>query len=394
MSCVIIRYLYSVTLCPSLSCSSHPDALRNTKPNNGLTRKCTVRTNYPLLTIFIATFSHLAILPISALSQTPFYQGKTLKIINNDSGGTAGMRVKAVIPYLRKYIPGNPTIVVEFIEGGGGRRAANHVFRSVNPDGLTMGALSSSVVGLNVMRETGVMYDIDKFIYPGTPVSENHNVIYTRRELGLNTPEKLRAATGIRIGAQEVGAVAYTSGRLFAYFLDLKAPKFVTGYSSLEADVALTNGEIDSRANNTTSVLRRNRDWVEKGIMDFHAILAVPKVEKHPHPRFAQLPEIESFAKTEKEKRLLSMWRGFRTATSPFVVPPGTPKDRVEILQDAMRKVFNDPEFRAKFQKLVSDDVSPLMPEELTKVIREMPRDPEVIEMLKKFSGVDPLPSR
>ena len=212
------------------------------------------------------------------------------------------MRVKTVVPYLRKYIPGNPTIVVEFIEGGGGRRAANHVFRTANPDGLTVGALSSSVIGLNVMRETGVMYDIDKFIYLGTPVSENHNVIYTRRELGLNTLEKLRAASGIRIGAQEVGAVAYISARLFAYFLDLKAPKFVTGYSSLEADVALTNGEIDSRANNTTSVLRRNREWVEKGIMDFHAILAVPKAEKHPHPRFAQLPEIEGFAKTEKEK--------------------------------------------------------------------------------------------
>jgi tripartite-type tricarboxylate transporter receptor subunit TctC len=345
------------------------------------------------LIFLVAVLLELTLSPSSGFSQAPFYQGKTLRIINNDPGGTAGLRVKTVVPYLRKYIPGNPTIIVEFIEGGGGRRAANHVFR-VNADGLTIGALSSSVIGLNVMRETGVMYDIDKFIYLGTPVSENHNVIYTRRELGLTSLEKLRAASAIRIGAQEVGAVAYTSARLFAYFLDLKAPKFVTGYSSLEADVALTNGEIDSRANNTTSVLRRNREWVEKGIMDFHAILAVPKAEKHPHPRFAQLPEIETFTKTDKEKKLLSMWRGFRTATSPFVLPPGTPKDRVEILQDGMRKVFRDPEFRTEFQKLVSDEVSPLMPEELAKIIREMPRDPEVIEMLKKFSGVDPLPSR
>ena len=353
-----------------------------------------MRKKYPQLIFFITVLMEVEFSPNAAFCQAPFYQGKTLKIINNDPGGTAGMRTKSVVPYLRRYIPGNPTIVLEFIEGGGGRRAANHVFRSVNPDGLTIGALSSSVIGLSVMRETGVMYDIDKFIYLGTPVSENHNVIYTRRELGLSNLEKLRAASGIRIGAQEVGAVAYISGRLFAYFLDLRAPKFVTGYSSLEADVALTTGEIDSRANNTTSVLRRNREWVEKGIMDFHAILAVPKAEKHPHPRFAQLPEIESFAKSEKDKKLLSMWRGFRTATSPFVLPPGTPKDRVEVLQDAMRKVFNDPEFRAEFQKLVSDEVSPLAPEELTKVIREMPRDPEVIEMLKKISGVDPLPSR
>ena len=59
-----------------------------------------------------------------------------------------------------------------------------------------------------------------------------------------------------------------------------------------------------------------------------------------------------------------------------------------------MRKVFKDPEFRAEFQKLVTDEVSPLLPVDLVKVIREMPRDPEVVEMLKKVSGVDPLPSR
>jgi tripartite-type tricarboxylate transporter receptor subunit TctC len=350
-------------------------------------------TKHPLLFLIIMLL-HLSGLPASVFSQTPFYQGKTLKIVNNDPTGTAGLRVKAVLPYLRKHIPGNPTVVIEWVEGGGGRRAANHMFRSVAPDGLTIGALGSAIIGLNIMRETGVMYDIDKFIYLGTPVSENHNVIYTRKELGLNSPEKLRAASGIRIGAQEVGAVAYISGRLFAYFLDLKAPKFVTGYTSREADVALMNGEIDSRANNTLSVLGRNRDWVEKGTMDFHAILAVPKGDKHPHPRFAQLPEIESFAKTEKERKLLGMWRGVRTATSPFVLPPGTPKDRVEILQEAMRKVLQDPDFQAEFKKLVGDDASPLMPEDLVKVIRETPRDAEVIEMLKQVSGVEALPPR
>ena len=132
-----------------------------------------MRKKYPHLMLFIAVLMQLGLSPNSVFSQAPFYQGKTLKIINNDPGGTAGMRVKTVIPYLRKYIPGNPTIVVEFVEGGGGRTAANQVFRAANPDGLTIGALSSSAIGLNVMRETGVMYDIDKFIYLGTPVSEN-----------------------------------------------------------------------------------------------------------------------------------------------------------------------------------------------------------------------------
>ena len=347
-----------------------------------------------LLLLYTGGFFLFADAPASVHSQAPFFQGKTIKIINNDPGGTAGLRVKVVMTHLRKYIPGNPTLIIEFVEGGGGRRAANQVFQNAKPDGLTIGALSSSIIGLQVMKETGVMYDIDKFIYLGTPVSENHNVIYTRRELGLNSLDKLRAANGLRLGAQEVGAVAYISARLFAYFLDLKAPKFVTGYTSLEADVALRNGEIDSRSNNVTSVLTRNREWIDKGIMDFHAVLAVPKDDKPSHSRLAQLPEIESFAKTDRERKLLTMWRSFRTATTPFVLPPATPKDRVETLQEAMRKVFTDAEFRAEFKKLANDDASPLMPEELTKVIHDIPRDAEIIELLRKLSGVDPLPAR
>src|SRR5919108_4388073 len=101
-------------------------------------------TKYAPLICFFAALIQPGLSPNSVFAQAPFYQGKTIKVINNDPGGTAGTRVKTVIPYLRKYIPVNPTIVVEFIEGGGGRRAANHVFNSTKPDGLTIGALSSS----------------------------------------------------------------------------------------------------------------------------------------------------------------------------------------------------------------------------------------------------------
>jgi hypothetical protein len=123
--------------------------------------------------------------------------------------------------------------------------------------------------------------------------------------------------------------------------------------------------------------------------MDFHGILAVPKAEKHPHPKFAQLPEIESFAKTDRERKLLSMCAGSEQPHRLSCCRREHPKTGWRFCRS-----FKDPEFHAEFQKLVSDEVSPLTPEELTKIIREMPRDPEVVEMLKKFSGVDPLPSR
>jgi tripartite-type tricarboxylate transporter receptor subunit TctC len=331
--------------------------------------------------------------PLLAFAQTPFYQGKTITVIATTApGGTGDMRVKSVVPTLRKHIPGNPTIVIEYMDGGGGRKGANYIFRNAKPDGLTIGAVSGAVIALQIMRESGVMYDIDKFTYLGSPESVNHYTIYSRRELGLTSMEKLRAAAGVRIGAQSVGHVSYIAGRLFAHFFGLKDPKFIAGYSSPEVDAALLRGELDARANNAASVLRRNPDWLDQGVMNFHAILEVPKGTKH--PKLGHLPEVESFAKTERERRLLAMWRVFRLVGSPYVVPPGTPKERVEVLQDAFRKAFKDSEFHRDFLKLVGEDAEPLMPEELTQAIRDVPRETELTDLLKVLSGAGPLPPR
>jgi tripartite-type tricarboxylate transporter receptor subunit TctC len=333
------------------------------------------------------------LIPALAYSQDNFYAGKTVTLVATTApGGTGDLRVRAILPFFKKHIPGNPTVVIEYMDGGGGRKGANHLYNSVKPDGLTIGAASGAIVGLAIMGEKGVSYDPDKFIYLGTPEHENHAVIYTRRELGLDNLEKLRAASGIRIGGQTVGHVSYVAGRLFAYFLDMKDSKFVVGYSAPEVDTALMSGELDARANNATSVLRRHPDWLEKGLMNFHAIMETPLGDKH--PRLGHLPEIGGFAKNEKEKKLLSVWRAFRGVGSPYILPPGTPKERVQILETAMLRTFKDPEFRPYFQKLVSDEASPLGPAELRKVVAEIPRDAETLGLLRKLSGAGPLPPR
>ena len=331
--------------------------------------------------------------PTQAFSQANFYEGKTITLLATTSaGGTGDLRVKAVAPFLTKHIPGHPTVVIQYMDGGGGRKGANYLYSNVRPDGLTIGAASGAIVGLAVMGEKGISYDLDKFIYLGSPESENHYVIYTRSELGLDNLEKLASKPGIRIGAQTVGHVSYVAGRLFAYFLNMKDPKFIAGYTAHELDVSLVRGELDSRANNASSVLRRNPDWLDKGVMNFHAIMEVPKGDKH--PRLGHLPEIGSFARGERENRLITLWRAFRSVGSPYILPPGTPKDKVTILESAFQKTFKDPEFSPYFKKLVTDDASPMGAVELRKVIADMPRDPETIDTLKKFAGAGPLPSR
>jgi hypothetical protein len=66
----------------------------------------------------------------------------------------------------------------------------------------------------------------------------------------------------------------------------------------------------------------------------------------------------------------------------------------VEILQEAMRKIFKDPEFHTEYKKLTGEDPTPVSSDALEKIIREVPRDSETVEFFKKFAGPGPLPQR
>lgn len=340
----------------------------------------------------LIAFLLLLFLPAAGMGQSNFYQGKTIRVVQGrNAGGSGDLRVRAMIPLLQKYIPGNPTIVQEYMPGGGGRKAGNFIFASAKPDGLSLGNSGGGMVASAVLGDKGVQYDLDKLIFLGSPYSSTHYFFLTRRQVGLTTLDKLRSASGVRIGAQSVGHTIYNIGRLFAWLLDLKDPNFVTGYSTPERDAAFLGGELDAFGT-ADDHLTRNADWIDKKIIDLHAVMEVPKGKKY--PRFTHLPEIESFAKTERERNVLALFRNLRLTGSPFFAPPGTPADRIEILKAAITKTFNDPEFHKEYKKLVSDEPTPLFPDENQQAIRDLPRDAETIELYKKLAGPEPLPKR
>src|SRR4030095_1150905 len=83
----------------------------------------------------------------SVFAQAPFYQGKTITIVHGRApGGSGDLRLRAVIPSLQKYIPGNPAFVHEYMDGGGGRKAANYIFSQARADGLFVGNVGGGVV--------------------------------------------------------------------------------------------------------------------------------------------------------------------------------------------------------------------------------------------------------
>jgi tripartite-type tricarboxylate transporter receptor subunit TctC len=334
-------------------------------------------------------FSGLVFFPGAGSAQAPYYAGKTITVIEGNSpGGTADLRTKTIVSILQKYIPGNPTIVTQYVPGAGGRQAASQVYRAA-PDGLTIGATSPGVLSSAVLGATGADYDPFKFIYLGSPFSENNNMFVTRRALGLNSLEKLRAASGLRIGAQSVGHVQYIRGRLMAWLLALKDPRFVVGYSGPELDIALEREEVDARA---AALDTRVLSESYKNLFDFHAIIEIPK--GHRPPQFAQLPEIETFVRSDLETRLMAMARIFWGVGTLKYLPPNTPEKLADILRQAVRETFKDRQFHEQYKKVLGLYPTPLMPEEQQKLIAELPRDKEVIKVFKVITGMDPLPPR
>jgi len=135
-----------------------------------------------------------------ASAQAPFYQDKTITVIlGGPPAGSADLRTRAVVNILRTHIPGNPNIVMQYMAGGG-RQAANHVYKVAKPDGLTIGSMGAALVANAVLGEPGVQYDLDKLVYLGTPDSAQHYLFITHRDAGAVNLDKLRSMTGLRIG--------------------------------------------------------------------------------------------------------------------------------------------------------------------------------------------------
>jgi hypothetical protein len=103
---------------------------------------------------------------------------------------------------------------------------------------------------------------------------------------------------------------------------------------------------------------------------------------------------LESFAKNDRERQLINLFRTFLYPRWPYILPPGTPKEVVAILRGAAAKAFKDSGFHGEFKKLMTTDPTPLTGEQVEAAIRELPRDPEIVRLYKRMAEEGPLPPR
>ncbi len=118
----------------------------------------------------------------------PFYQGKTLVLIEGRRpGGMGSFRAQATAMYLQKHLPGRPSIVYKYMPGGGGTQAANYLANSAKRDGLTIANVGTGVYSNALFGARGVRYKLDDFVFLGSPTSGGPYTLIIRPELGLDT---------------------------------------------------------------------------------------------------------------------------------------------------------------------------------------------------------------
>ncbi|MBI2361043.1 MAG: hypothetical protein HYV04_19425, partial [Deltaproteobacteria bacterium] len=129
-------------------------------------------------------------MPGASEAAAPFYEGKTIRIIvATTPGGGFDAYSRTIARHMGKYIPGNPTIIVENMPGAGMLIGTNYVYKQAKPDGLTMGNWIGTLVLGQITGRKGVEFDARKFEYVGAPI-KNHDLCLMTKASGITSAEK------------------------------------------------------------------------------------------------------------------------------------------------------------------------------------------------------------
>ncbi len=313
-----------------------------------------------------ALFLGLTLISHSAFAAAPFYEGKTIRIIvGYSAGGGYDAYARVLSRHMGRHIPGNPTIIVENMTGAGSLISANHLYKVAKPDGLTIGHFNGGLFFNQVLGEQGIEFDAKKFQFIGAAVKEDCAFAFTKAS-GITSMEKWTASKApVKMGGVGPGAYAPDNViRIVKVALNLPI-QLVSGYKGT-ADIRLAceSGELAGTSWGWQSMRATWRKALDTG--DVIVVLqTVPK----PFPDLAKVPLAINLAKTEEARQLIEL--GIHSPSifaRPFVLPPGTPKDREQILSKALQDTLSDKEFLAETEK-AKLDLAPVSSEELEKTV-------------------------
>lgn len=330
----------------------------------------------------IAGVTALSMGPTLAATAADFtLQGKTVNVlVSGGVGGGLDAYARIFLPYLAKALPGEPTMVVQNLPGGGGVQGVQRLYNVSAKDGTSIGTTPAGPIKEPLMGSGQVNYDLRQFGWIGSLTNEDTVCLvwHTSTVMSLDDARKREvpiSATG--------AASNSTIGPLLLN--DLLGTKFkpISGYDGGTSMLAVERGEVEGRCTTLNSLRTAQPHWLTDKLI--RVLVVVSSVDD---PEFASVPRAKDLLKSDAERKAFDFFQAPDEIQNPYMLPPGTPADILAIYRKAFDAVVKDPAYLAEAAKR-KQNVVPQTGDFVQKTIAAMyATPPEVIERVKQATSV------
>jgi tripartite-type tricarboxylate transporter receptor subunit TctC len=314
------------------------------------------------------------------LAQNPadFYKGRNVDLyIGYSVGGAYDLYARVLGRHMGSHIAGAPTLVPKNMEGAGGLRLANYLYRVAPQDGSAFATFGRGIAFDPLLIGKGDAFDAQKFNWLGSANNEGSVCVVLKgsgitRFEDLFTKEVTVGGTGTSADTHQFPRVI--NGVLGTHF------KIVEGYpGGNDVVLAMERGEVQGRCGwSLSSVLSTHKAWLDENKMLILVQLSLVK-----YPGMPDVPLIMDFAKTDEQRAILKMVFARNVMGRPFVAPPNLPAERVATLRRAFMDTMTDKDFLAEADK-AQLEINPVSGEDVEKLVREVYATPaDIIEKAK-----------
>ena len=321
----------------------------------------TIRLSLLLVTILVPARVH------AAAADQDFYRGKTIRIVVGfAAGGGFDAYARIIARHMGRHIPGNPAMIVDNMTGAGSRVTANYLFRAP-ADGLIIGNFIGSLVLQQIMGDKGIEFDGRRFEWLGAPV-QDENVCALTKASGINSLDDWFAAKRpVKLGGEAPGANDSDVPRALKVALGLPV-QLIEGFKGTSnIRVAAEAGEIDGGCWTWASIRTTWANGLESGM-----VKAIIQVNSKKAADIPNVPNAIDFAKSADARVLIES--GIHAPSAilrAYALPPGTPKNRLEVLRTAFNATMTDGEFLAEMKKSKLE-INPLSGAEVDGVVKKL----------------------
>jgi tripartite-type tricarboxylate transporter receptor subunit TctC len=338
-----------------------------------------------------------AVLCVAALSAAPslaepqrpedFYRTKKefYLITSSAVGGGYDQYSRLVARHMPKFLPGNPSIIVQNMIGGGGIRAANYIFNAAARDGTVFCLIDRGMPTAPLIygEASKAQFNPLEFSWIGSLMTETGMGVIGARSVVKTIEDAKHHEIFFGTNGPETDPAMFV--RLVNDLLGTKI-KAVHGYKGQPDEfLSVGKGEIDGLFMSGWS--GPGRAYVRERLARGEMRLLVQMAPRR-DPLHADTPAILDLVSAPEDRQIVELVLNRMILGRPFIAPPGVPAARLALLREAFRRTTEDAEFRidAEKQKLA---LNPTSGEAAEAIIRDIYRTPpRVVERTRKIAGL------